>query len=396
MKLLFVKQTLGWPRASGHDVHTFEMIKACSELGHEVGLATVTDTKPEALSGVSLAMQVRLTGINGSVPDGLDLPYSRMQERYRSYWGIERPLVANLRAQQASFKPDAVVLVGLEALPFLPAVAGAVRVWYAADEWVWHHLSLVQALAPATWSNVKVAAVKGLYERVYAPLIDRAWVVSVEESRAMRWLAGVRHVDVLPNGVDSAFYRPQQEQELQSSVVFWGRLDFEPNIQGLEWFCRRVWPQLHAKATNARFTIIGFRPVPEVEALGRLPGVEVKGDLPDLRLEVGRHSVVALPFVSGGGIKNKLLEAAAMGKPIVCSPFAAKGLRFPAEAELAVVSSPVDWTNTIFALWNDQERRSRMGSAARKWVLERHTWNRTASEAIRGVDVSLQQRGRHS
>lgn len=370
------------------------MMKACGALGHEVGLATVAETSPEAVQGVSLAALTRLSGMNGNEHDVAGLRYSTLQERFRSYWGVERELVANLRGHVSTFKPDAVVVVGLEALPFLPAIESGVRVWYAADEWVWHHLSLVQALAPATWSNVRVAAVKGLYERVYAPLIDRAWVVSLEESRAMRWLAGVRQVDIVPNGVDSDFYRPQTVEELPFSAVFWGRLDFEPNIQGLEWFCAKVWPRLRAEEPSARFTIIGFRPGAEVKALGSLPGIEIKANLPDLRIEVSRHSVVLLPFVSGGGIKNKLLEAAAMGKPIVCSPFAARGLRSPAEAGFTQAETPDEWVKAIVGFWSDQERRRQSGDTSRRWVSERHTWIATATDALNGVTQSLQQRGR--
>jgi polysaccharide biosynthesis protein PslH len=391
VKLLFVKHTLGWPRASGHDVHTFEMIKACAELGHEVGLATVAETTPEAVGGVSLALQTRLTAMNGSATN--DLPYSRLQERFRSYWGVDRPLVASLRAERVSFRPDAVVVVGLEALPFLAAVEDAVRVWYAADEWVLHHLTLIQALAPSTWSHMKTAAVKGLYERAYSPLVDRAWVVSTEERRAMRWLAGVRNVDVVPNGVDGSHYRPGSADERPFSAVFWGRLDFAPNVQALQWFCRQVWPLVRRQVPQACLTIIGFRPVAAVQALAAEPGVAVKADLPDLRPEVSRQAVVVLPFVSGGGIKNKLLEAAAMAKPIVCSRRATSGLKRVEESSLILVDTPEDWVTALVELWSDAERRDQAGRAARNWVLARHTWTASATEALRGISESLARRG---
>lgn len=209
----------------------------------------------------------------------------------------------------------------------------------------------------------------------------------------MRWFAGVRQVDVLPNGVDSDFYHPQTVEELPSSAVFWGRLDFEPNIQGLQWFCLKVWPQLHDNVPDARFTIIGFQPGAEIDALRRLPGIDVKANLSDLRGEVSRHSVVVLPFVSGGGIKNKLLEAAAMGKPIVCSPLAVKGLRFPAEGGFIQARTPQEWIEAILGLWSNHGRRHRSGTAAREWVSARHTWVATATDALGGVTNSLQERG---
>jgi glycosyltransferase involved in cell wall biosynthesis len=267
-------------------------------------------------------------------------------------------------------------------------VVSAARVWYAADEWAWHHLSQVQFLRPATWGNLKQAVVKGLYERAYRGLLDRVWVVSEADSRAMHWVAGARHVDVLPNGVDGDHFAPQDRPQHDCSCVFWGRLDFGPNIQALEWFGRRVWPELRRQVPESRFTIYGFQPTPPVEALARLPGVRLVPDLPDLREEVASHQVVVLPFVSGGGIKNKLLEAASMGKAVVCSPRASLGLRVSGGCPFVEARQPRDWVKAVQSLWSDPIRRRQLGTNARRWVLEAHTWGAAARTAIEGLDKS--------
>ncbi len=172
----------------------------------------------------------------------------------------------------------------------------------------------MQLFQPSTWANVKQAAVKGLYERAYGPMLDRVWVVSEADRRAMQRVAGVGGVDVLPNGVDAEHFAPRERPEAPNSCVFWGRLDFGPNIQALEWFCRRVWPAVRQARPDAMFTIYGFQPSAQVRSLEKAGGVRIVPDLPDLRDEIAAHQVVVLPFVSGGGIKNKLLEAAAHGQ----------------------------------------------------------------------------------
>ena len=266
------------------------------------------------------------------------------------------------------------------------------RIWYAADEWIWHHLSLVQPTVPATLSHVKAAAVKGLCERAYAPLIDRAWVVSATERRAMRWLAGVRQVDVVPNGVDADHYAPSPDAMPEPrTAVFWGRLDFEPNIQALEWFCRRIWPAVRRAVPDARFTIIGFKPGPEVYALTGEPGVELMADLPDLRNQVQSRAVVVLPFVSGGGIKNKLLEAAAMGLPIVCTPRTLGGLRAPSAGAVVRATSPDEWVAALSDLWASEERRRRTGTAARSWVTTEHSWRAGVDAALCALSETLRR-----
>jgi glycosyltransferase involved in cell wall biosynthesis len=391
LRLLFVKHHLAYPRASGHDVYVFEMMKALAELGHEISLTTVREPEARALAGVRLhgrwCLDKGLPPMQGRAPH-----FTWLQERYRSYWGIERSHISAVGAIAKTLGSDAVIVVGLEALPFVGALDGAVRVWYPADEWVWHHLSLIKWRDRHSWTHFPPAVVKGVYERAFRSLIDRVWVVTETERRAMRWFAGMNVADVLPLGIDSDHYRPRETPESACSAVFWGRLDFEPNIQALTWFCRDVWPLVRKGASKATFTIVGFNPGTAIKRLGGLDGVSISADLPDLRQEVSRHQVVVLPFVSGGGIKNKLLEAASLAKPIVCTPRACNGLRGLQGTELVSVRRPEDWSREILGLWSNEERRRALGNAARNWAIAHHGWPAIAREAVAALEHAIRSR----
>jgi glycosyltransferase involved in cell wall biosynthesis len=389
VRLLFVKETLAWPRSSGHDVHCFYLMQALSRLGHEVGLLTAAEPAPQAVAGLPLALRRTFAPLGEPSP-GPEPRLTRLQERFRAYWGVDRGRLRAVGQAAEDFDADAVVVVGLNVLPYLGAVRGRLRVWYAADEWFWHHLSQVRLNSPATWGELRQAAVKGLYERAYGPLLDRVWVVSAADRTAMHWVAGARRVDVIPNGVDGEHYRPlAATAEEERSCTFWGRLDFGPNIQALEWFCGRVWPLVRRQAPDGRFTVYGFNPTAPVRALAGRDGVELTPDLPDLRAEVARRPVVVLPFVSGGGIKNKLLEAASMGKAIVCSPVACGGLSLKGDPPFVLARTPEQWARRVVGLWQDPGRRRRLGEAARRWVVAHHSWQAAASLAVRGLHDSL-------
>ena len=389
LRVLFYKTDMKWPRASGHDVHTFNLMRGLAALGCRVGFVTVRRPDPRALQGANLERLVVLE-------DGAPMPdhdgaagLAGIQERFRSYWGVPAERVAALGCLARDFAADAVVVSGLDVLPMLGAVAHAVRIWYAADEWVWHHFSQVRALDPGSWHNLRDGAIKGLYERAFRSRIDRAWVVTKGDGRAMRWVAGVGDVDLLPNGVDATRYAPQPGGEESETAVFWGRLDFGPNVQALEWFCRNVWTAVRQQHPGARFTIVGFKPTPPVEALARLPGVELRPNVEDIRPEVARHAVVVMPFLSGGGIKNKLLEAAAMGKTILCTPRSLLGLK--GRPPLRVAKGASAWQAALCELWSDDGLRRELGARAREWVVCEHTWESAARTALGGIEASCRK-----
>lgn len=388
MRLLFVKDSLSWPRSSGHDVHCFHMMQALTRLGHEVGLLTASEPLPEAIAGLPLAFR-RTFPQRGEPAVGPAPDYRWLQRKFLGYWGLDENRVRCVGQSAIDMNADGVVVVGLNVLPYLGAVKDRLRVWYAADEWAWHHASQVRLFKRGTWGELKQAFIKGLYERAYRPMLDRVWLVTEADRRAMRVVAGVRGLDVVPNGVDAEHFRPLGVPQRERSCTFWGRLDFGPNVQALEWFCGKVWPKVRATHPDATFTVYGFSPTPAVRALVGRDGIELVPDLPDLREAIAEHQVVVFPFVSGGGIKNKFLEAAAMGKPIVCSAVALNGLRAPSESGTVLAKSPDDWVRALSALWSDPVKRARAGEAARKWVVTHHSWDTAARTAAAGLEESL-------
>src|SRR5262245_36671878 len=384
LRILFYKRDIAWPFRSGHDVHTFNMMNALAAAGHHIGLVCARPLPAPVRESLQCEFYADLEPDSGAEVAAAGL--SPMQERFRRFWGVSSEHLNSVRQLTQRFRADALVVSGLEVLPVLAAVPGVVRIWYAADEWVVHHLSQVRVFEVRTWRSVRDGAEKGLYERAFRGVVDRAWAVTNFDAWAFRRIAGFPAADIVPNGVDADRYQPSSGPQEPFTAVFWGRLDFGPNIQALEWFCARVWPLVMQRHPAARFTIIGFQPGEEVRRLATLPGIELCADLPDVRQVVHSHAVVVLPFTSGTGIKNKLLEAAAMGKAIVCTPTALTGLVSPPFTGL---KDPRAWADELSALWSDDLERLRRGVAARQWVTRHHTWAAAAQRAADGIVQAL-------
>jgi glycosyltransferase involved in cell wall biosynthesis len=386
MRLLFVKEALVWPRVSGHHVHTYYLLRALGQLGHTIALLTNAELDVKAVEGIALEHEFSFQKIF----DIANVPDHRLTLRQRFFhkrWGIDKRFSKAVRWAADEFRAEAVITIGWKELAYLDMLVDPVRVWYVADDPVRYHL--LQARQGKFFQNLRRTLSYTLFERAFRSRVDRAWVVTAEEKAALRWLGGIR-ADVVANGVDAEYFQACPEATVPRSCVFWGRLDFAPNIQALQWFCSHVWPLLRRDAADARFTIYGFKPTAAVQALAGRDGIEIMPDLPDLRTEVCRHQVVVLPFVGGGGIKNKLLEAASMAKAIVCSPETVTGLHLAAETPLTIAQHPEEWQRAVTALWGDPEQRRRLGQAARRWVTQHYDWQASARSAAASIESALQ------
>ncbi len=398
MRILFVKTELSWPRTSGHDVHTYHMIQALSNSGHDVALLTLIAPEPVALKGLKLIDQrvMPVQTIKSGNDSGAHNENSKFewrqrwnwrQERFRSYWGIDGNLIRFTRDHAEALEVDAVVVAGLEVLPYLSEIRCQQRIWYAADEWVWHHLSLFHFLKPRSWSNIRRSLILGLYENTFASAMDRVWVVSATDQRAMRCVTWTPVVDLIPNGVSTKAFTPTDVAIEPLSCTFWGNLAFAPNEQALSWFCQEVWPLIKRDQPDAQFNVFGCNPSPEVLQLSLIEGVHITPDVPDIPSAVSNQAVVVLPFQSGGGIKNKLLESASLAKPTVCSPRACNGLNTMDNAPFLVVpSKPRQWSDAIQRLWADPVLCRTMGLSSRQWVIDHHSWESAAMSAAISLD----------
>lgn len=306
-----------------------------------------------------------------------------------------------MAAAVAEGPADVCIAAGLDG-PILQQSVHSVqtRIWYAADEAMRAYLSrLAACTGPRECiATLRLSAVQGLYEWAHRGRLDDVWVVSDRERAWMRAVLCGGQVTVVPNGVDVDYYRPLEVETYPRRLAFWGRLDFAPNADALAWFMRQVWPTLREKIQDLELVVIGFSPSEIVRRLTDGPGVQLLANVPDLREPVCSAPVAIFPFVSGGGLKNKVLEAAAMGRATVLSPRASEGLtNLPGQSEDApfrVCRRPDEWIATLTQLLNDPQAARRLGETARRWVVDHHTWDHAAQLAEASMEQAIQRNPR--
>jgi sugar transferase (PEP-CTERM/EpsH1 system associated) len=248
-------------------------------------------------------------------------------------------------------------------------------------------LELIDAETLAT-SRGRTRRWRGAARRLVAVTIERralasfpiVTVVAEADAAALRRLAPGRRVEVVPNGVDTDRFRPQPDAAVvPQSVVFVGAMSFTPNVEAASWFVTEVLPILRRARPDVSVTIVGRDPTPAVEALGGHRSVTVTGEVDDVRPYLARAAVVVAPMVSGSGIKNKILEAMAMQRPIVATPLAAEGVDVAAGRDLVIADTPAEFAAAVASLMADPERASALAAAGRALVEARYTWEACAA-----------------
>lgn len=218
-------------------------------------------------------------------------------------------------------------------------------------------------------------------ERAVAARVDHSLFVSEAEALTFRREAGSAAHDVrgLSNGVDHGYFAPRLVAPAAlpgaPRLVFTGAMDYWANVDAVTWFVDSVFPKVQATLPEASFTIVGSKPTPAVEALGSKPGVRVTGRVPDVRPYLEAADIAVAPLRIARGIQNKVLEAMAMAKPVVCTPQAFEGIDATPGEDLVIAESPERMAEAIHALMLDTPRRAAIGAAARRVILDRYDWD---------------------
>ncbi len=188
--------------------------------------------------------------------------------------------------------------------------------------------------------------------------------VSEQDRQAMRSMCDLSHISVVPTGVDLAKYQYDPSQRSSGPlVIFTGSMDWEANIDGVEYFCKDIWPRVLAQVPEARFRIVGRDPHPRVKKLAS-DSVEVTGTVPSIVDHLRATAVFVVPLRIGGGTRIKIYEAMAIGKATVSTTVGAEGLDVQHGRNILIEDDPAGFAEAIVKLLRDEVLRRGFEAAA--------------------------------
>lgn len=240
-----------------------------------------------------------------------------------------------------------------------------------------HALYLQSAAAQGQWSaRLRLPLVRGFERFMFTPF-DRTVVISAADRSLLLNLQPALNVEVIPNGIELERFRPTAVERDPCTLLFVGNYDYAPNQDAARILARQALPQVRQALPHARLQLVGANPPGWLRAL-ESEQIEVTGRVSDVAPYLARATVFVCPLRIGAGLKNKVLEALAMGIPVAATPLSLDGID-ARDGESALVAGIDDIADKTIELLGDSALRDRLSRGGRALVEARYSWERTAS-----------------
>lgn len=393
-EILFIAHRAPWPPDRGDRIRSWHEFEALAKLA-PVHVAALADTAQDAAVAeaklaplcASLTLEVRSASRPLALARALVTGTPVSNQMFRSAALAQRidallargriSHIVSFSGQMGQYIPPRDGFSGRVVMDFVDVDSAKFATYADQDQ-----------RQPMHWIHAREARVLAKWEADLSARADASLFVSAAEVALFRARSGLGPdvVHALDNGIDTVKFDPAGDfvplpKRTGRLLVFTGQMDYRPNIDAVAWFVRAILPWVQKVYPSTRFAIVGRAPTREVLDLGAAPGVEITGEVPDVRPWLAAADVVVAPLLLARGVQNKLLEAMAMARPIVASPAAAEGIdaadgdhfRVAHGTDTAAVEAM--FFSLIAQLLATPDTAAAMGAAARARMIARYGWD---------------------
>lgn len=220
-------------------------------------------------------------------------------------------------------------------------------------------------------------------ERRWCPQFNVNMVVSDDEGHLVRPSCGGSKICVVPNGVDIGYFTPRPDPG-GHRLLFCGRLDQLANKGAISYFFNSIWPELSARMKDLQIDVVGKNPPAWLLELSQRDlRVKVPGFVDDVRPYFQKATVFVCPITDGGGTRLKILDALAMGMPVVTTTFAASGLALLDGQHLLMADTSHDFIQKTLRLLSDKILRRLLAGNALGVIRQIYSWETIGQSLVK-------------
>jgi polysaccharide biosynthesis protein PslH len=386
MRILFITDSVPYPALSGNQLRVYNL---CRRIARECELwLAVPLSRTEDDDGVShmrdichevvtatRRRQSKLQHIPGLIRYALagkplEYKFEHCEELMRKI----RSLVSKVDFDIVHIEPSYMALY-LEAIP-PDARCKSVLTFHNIEFSLFERLSR-HAQTPAQKARAFLhSTMLHRWEPHYAERFDQCITVSEVDRRLLRTSNPRLRIAVSPNGFDTQLYQPLPlpPKTARPALLFVGSMSYEACVDAMVYFYQEILPRIRSQFGDVDLWIVGRDPSPQIRQLDG-NGVHVTGRVADVRPYYHRSMVCVVPLRAGGGTRLKILEAMALGRPVVATSIGCEGLDVIDEEHLMIADNPEQFAEKTVRLLTDATLWRRIGTNARQLVVSRYDWD---------------------
>ncbi len=308
--------------------------------------------------------------------------------RIAKYYRTEKKRVFWLNNRLNEYKPDRIVGFGYDLLGYFGLIRIEIpKVLDVIDsEMLYLWREILKGKLNLNTSKHLVASI--MLSKRYLNKCDSIITVSEDDTTNIKKMTGFLNIHTIPNGVDFDFYCPDHKIKKDVfKIVFSGSMNWSPNKEAIKWFVKNCWGMLLKEVPGAKLIIIGKLVGKEMKNyLESYENVEVLGFVDDIRNHIRSSQLSVVPMVSGSGIKNKILEAWALGQPVVATPLATRGLICKNNEDILIAELPKQFVSQIVKLFKDEELAKKLGKSGRQNVINNYSWEKVVEQFVATIN----------
>jgi sugar transferase (PEP-CTERM/EpsH1 system associated) len=402
VRVLIITEALPYPPDSGAPLRTYNlMLRVARE--HQVWLATLLET-PRQAEGLSRVRDMGVGVVTAVYQPRHPLAHLPGLFRYavagrplELKFKYSRELMNKIRHLVSTVGFDIVQIehsdraLYLEALP-TDARCSRVLIFHNVVFQQWRRIFEVERRPVRKARAWLYSLMMRRWEPRYAGRFDRCIAVSDADRDLLREANPRLQIDVVPNGVDTQMCQPLPQKTTSPALLFVGMMNYRANSDAALYLCRQVLPHIRRMVGQVEVWIVGIDPPPEVRRLSG-DGVHVTGRVEDVVPYYSRSGVCVVPLRAGGGTRLKILEAMALGRPVVSTSIGCEGLDVVDGEHLLVADSPEQFAERTVRLLTDDALYQRIIANARQLVVTRYDWDAIARRML-DIYSQLRQQNR--
>lgn len=386
MRVLQLCPRMPWPPHDGGRVAMLQITRGLAAAGVDVEVLSLDPAKhhadPEAARRALAPVPLDAVAVDTSA----SLRAALAARRLGVPWLVARfwspAFAARLDERLRARAVDVVHLESPFLLPYLPLVRAASRAPVAlraqnVEFRIWEQLAAGEPRALRRRLLERLAASLRDWEVARLDDCDALVPISAEDAAELAALGARRPSYVLPCGVDLDAWPAVAEGSAAAAVDPWslyfvGSMLYRPNREAVEWIVDRLWPLLAAREPRLTLTVAGSDFPPALRARLAAAGIATAADVADLRAFAAPFGAMIAPLFSGSGMRIKLLEAMALGKPVIATTLGARGIEVTPGEEALLADDAEGFADAVVRCARDRDLARRLGTAARRLIEERY------------------------